>query len=124
EAALRSGPVTKALTHGGSGSFQEVGAIEYWQLGRLAYISGRVKAVAAVSVPADGDVVNQTIATINGPFGATVTWRPIAAQPLTSLDGGRVANTRIVYTGGATQIILNAVGGSGNIAVDDVISFA
>lgn len=125
EAALLEDPWTKpvAYTPVAGSSFAPEGDLAYWEFGRIAYIGGRVRATAAVAVPANGDVPSMTIAAINGPFGEPVTWRPIGPQALGSRNWGRPAHFSVDWSGTATTIILNSVGGSRNIAVNDSLSF-
>lgn len=124
EAALLGDPQIKPVAYTPvAGSFAPEGDLEYWEFGRIAYIGGRVRATAPVTVPPNGDVPSMTIAAINGPFGEPVTWRPIGPQALGSRNWGRPAHFSVDWSGTATTIILNSVGGSGNIAVNDSLSF-
>lgn len=62
---------------------------------------------AAISVPATGDIPNQTVAILNPE------WRPKSWQTLDSGESGRVASFSVGSNG---HLRLNAVGGTANIA--------
>lgn len=109
-----SGWVTSFLSSASGWSVTGGGTSRIRQVGPWVFIRIDVtRTGGTITVPASGDITNQTIATLNPE------WRPDWPQPLTSAESGRVASFMVNSAG---SVRLHAVGGSTNINNGNVMS--